>query len=214
MINNQSKTTELLTAQFQDKDLIGQLLECKLVEIEPNELLLKEGDYVKVVPLILKGSLKVIRNDESGKEILLYHIHSGESCALSISAVLNFDRSKALAITEELTVALLIPADKVREWMQTFKSWNKFVLSLYQQRFNEMIDLFDALAFKNMDFRILEKLKEKLENRNAGIISITHQQLANELGTAREVVSRLLKQLEKQGYIKNHRRQIEIIRLL
>jgi CRP/FNR family transcriptional regulator len=214
MTDSQSKITELLTAQFQDTELIEQLLECKLIEITPNELLLKEGDYVKVVPLIIKGSLKVIRNDENGKEILLYHIHSGESCALSISAVLNFDRSKAHAITEKFTIALLVPADKVREWMHTFKSWNKFVLGLYQQRFNEMIDLFDALAFKNIDFRILEKLKEKLEGRKAGTIQITHQQMANELGTAREVVSRLLKQLEKQGLIKNHRGQIEIIRLM
>ncbi len=201
----------LIHSNFYDKDLADQLLECQIIEIPANQQFLKEGEYVKVIPLILEGNVKVIRVDENGKEILLYHITSGESCALTISAVLNFDKSRAFAVTEEKTTVLIVPSDKVREWMYSFKSWNKFVLGLYQQRFNELIDLFDALAFKNIDFRILEKLKLKLEDQKHGIIQLTHQQLANELGTAREVVSRLLKQLEKQGFLINHRGKIEIL---
>lgn len=214
MTDIQEKLHNLIRSRFTDNDLADQLLDCNLVEIPVNEQLLREGDYVKVVPLVLEGSVKVIRMDENGREILLYHISSGESCALSISAVLNFDKSKALAITEEPTLALIVPADKVREWMYTYRSWNKFVLGLYQQRFGELIDLFDELAFKNMDIRLISKLKEKLENRKSGMVTLTHQQLANELGTAREVVSRLLKQLEKQGYLINHRGKIEIIHLM
>lgn len=209
-----AKFTNSIHTYFTESELIQQLLECKPVELPANQQLLKEGDYIKVIPLILEGTVKVIRLDENGKEILLYYISSGESCALSISAVLNSDKSKAIAITETNTLALLIPADKVREWMYTYKSWNKFVLSLYQQRFNELIDLFDELAFKNIDIRLISKLKEKLENRKSGIVTLTHQQLANELGTAREVVSRLLKQLEKQGYLKNYRGRIKIIHLV
>lgn len=214
MTDLQTKLEKLLKARFNEPELINQLSACNLIEIPANELLLKEGDYVKVIPLILSGNVKVIRTDENGREILLYHIHSGESCALSISAVLNADKSKAVAITEEPAIALLVPADKVREWIYLYKSWNKFVLSLYQQRFNELIDLFDELAFKNIDIRLISKLKEKLEDRKSGIVNLTHQQLANELGTAREVVSRLLKQLEKQGYLINHRGKIEIIHLM
>lgn len=214
MTDARAKLQNLIKSLFREEELTAQLLDCKLLEIPGGEQLLKEGDYIKVVPLILSGSVKVIRTDENGREILLYHINSGESCALSISAVLNADKSKALAITEDSTLALLVPADKVKEWMYLYKSWNKFVLGLYQQRFNELISLFDELAFKNIDFRLISKLKEKLENRNSGIITLTHQQLANELGTAREVVSRLLKQLEKQGYLINHRGKIEIIHLM
>jgi CRP/FNR family transcriptional regulator len=214
MTEIQAKLHNLIHSRFTETDLADQLIDCNLAEIPANEQLLREGDYVKVVPLVLEGSVKVIRMDDSGREILLYHISVGESCALSISAVLNFDKSKALAITEEPTLALIVPADKVREWMYTYRSWNKFVLGLYQQRFGELIDLFDELAFKNMDIRLISKLKEKLENRRSGMVTLTHQQLANELGTAREVVSRLLKQLEKQGYLINHRGKIEIIHLM
>lgn len=214
MTDDKSKLQNLIRSRFREDELEEQLLSCKLLEIPANEQLLREGDYIKVVPLILSGSVKVIRMDENGREILLYHINTGESCALSISAVLNAGKSKAVAITEEPTLALLVPADKVKEWMYAFKSWNKFVLDLYQQRFNELIDLFDELAFKNIDIRLIGKLKEKLENGKSGMVTLTHQQLANELGTAREVVSRLLKQLEKQGYLINHRGKIEIIHLM
>lgn len=213
MTDIQTKLQNLITSRFYERDLADQLLNCQVLEIPANEQLLKEGDYVKLVPLILEGNVKVIRMDENGKEILLYHISSGESCALTISAILNFDKSRAFAVTEDCTTILVVPADKVREWMYSYKSWNKFVLGLYQQRFNELLDLFDALAFKNMDFRLIDKLKEKLEDQPSGIVQLTHQQLANELGTAREVVSRLLKHLEKQGYLINHRGKIEIIHL-
>lgn len=213
-MNLPDKFRQTLATTFTDKDLIEEILNQKLVEIEPNQFILHEGEYVKQIPLIIEGRVKVIRIDESGREILMYHIVAGESCALSISAVLNFNKSRAVAITEEKTQAIILPVDKVREWMQIYPGWTRFVLTLYQQRFNELIDLFDALAFKNIDNRLIENLKEKLLLSPDRFIQATHQQLANELGTAREVVSRLLKQLEKEGKIRNHRGKIEIINLV
>ena len=202
-----------LKKQFYDIRLFNDLMACQVITVNRQQQLLRIGEYIKVVPLVLSGSIRVIRNDESGKEILLYHIAAGESCALSISACLTNSKSHALAITEEETTALLVPADKVQKWMQQYPVWNSFVMTLYDQRFREMLDAFDAIAFKQMDSRLLDWLKEKQQLQANKQIIITHQQLANELGTAREVVSRLLKQLERQGSIKNHRGMIEILRL-
>lgn len=200
-----------LKKQFYDLRLFNDLMACNALTVGKQQQLLQVGEYIKVVPLVLSGSIRVIRNDDSGKEILLYHITSGESCALSISACLTNSKSQAIAITEEETTALLIPADKVQKWMRQYPLWNEFVMTLYDQRFRELLDAFDAIAFKQMDTRLLDWLKEKQQQHPNKQVVITHQQLANELGTAREVVSRLLKQLERQGSVKNHRGMIEIL---
>jgi CRP/FNR family transcriptional regulator len=172
---------------------------------------MKEGDYIQLIPLVLKGEVRVIRTDESGKEILLYHISNGESCVLTISSTLTYNRSKALAETSKDTLAILITPEQVRSWMLKYSSFREYVFQLYHQRFSELIDLFDALAFRRVDERLIEKIREKSKAQNSNIIPLTHQQLANELGTAREVISRLLKHLERQGKIKNHRGKIEIL---
>jgi len=183
-------------------------------EIPSKQTILQEGEYIKVVPLVFEGRIKVMRQDESGKEVLLYYINPGESCALSIAAGLNNDKSIAYAITDKPTNILAIPLEALRDMLLHFPRLNDFVLQLFHQRFNELILFIDAISFKNVDFRLIANLKTKQQKSKSNTIAITHQQLANELGTAREVVSRLLKQLERDKKIKNLRGKIEIISAL
>jgi CRP/FNR family transcriptional regulator len=210
-MNNKEELISLIRDKFPEPELVSELNQCRIINIPEKEILMKEGDYIQLIPLVLKGEVRVIRTDESGKEILLYHISNGESCVLTISSTLTYNRSKALAETSKDTLAILITPEQVRSWMLKYSSFREYVFQLYHQRFSELIDLFDALAFRRVDERLIEKIREKSKAQNSNIIPLTHQQLANELGTAREVISRLLKHLERQGKIKNHRGKIEIL---
>lgn len=200
---------------FPNRLLVDSLEEqSTLMVISENERILNIDDYIKVVPLVIEGRIKVMRQDESGKEILLYYIEPGESCALSIAAGLNNKKSVAYAITDSKTQLLAIPVDKLESMIKIFPYLNKFVLELFHQRFNELIEFIDAISFKNIDERLIEYLEKKSDDGKNKFIHLTHRAISEELGTAREVVSRLLKQLEKQGKIKNHRGKIEIISLV
>jgi len=193
-----------------EQELLKELSELEIVRFSANSTLLRSGSYIKVIPIVLKGKIKVIRKDNSEKEILLYHIEPNESCILSITSSINNKKSKVDAITEEDSDIILVPASKVKEWMEKYSGWRKFLMSLYHERLTELLGIVDEVAFKNMDFRLIERLKEK-QKPNSQEIEITHQKLADELGTAREVVSRLLKKLENDGKIKLLRGKIKII---
>lgn len=140
---------------FPNPKLVEELmLQSSLMEIPENEEILSIDENVKVVPLVMEGRIKVMRNDESGKEILLYYIEPGESCALSIAAGLNNKKSLAYAITDTKTQLLAIPVDKLDGMIKSFPYLNKFVLQLFHQRFNELIGFIDAISFKNIDARL------------------------------------------------------------
>ena len=206
------ETKAFLKKIFVSDELVNKLLaSSQTAEIPEKQTILQEGQYIKVVPFVFEGRIKVMRQDESGKEVLLYYINPGESCALSIAAGLNHDKSVAYAITDKPTQMLVIPLEALRDMLLQFPRLNDFVLQLFHQRFNELILFIDAVSFKNIDFRLIANLKTKQQKSKSNTIAITHQQLANELGTAREVVSRLLKQLERDRKIKNLRGKIEII---
>lgn len=190
--------------------LFEKIMALPALYIESNQYILREGSFIKEIPILIEGSIKVRKTDASGKEIVLYHIQPGESCILSITSCLNEKQSKAEAITIEKSKIIVVSVQQVKEWMDAYKSWRKFVMSLYYQRLDEVLSLVDSIAFKQVDVRLLEYLKE-LSTEQGKTIKKTHQQLANELGTAREVVSRLLKQLEKKGLIVLERGMIQII---
>nr|WP_321411116.1 Crp/Fnr family transcriptional regulator [uncultured Carboxylicivirga sp.] len=196
-----------------EPDLLEQIRNLSEIKIPKGTIILKEDVYIKEVPLVIEGKIKVIKSDETGKEIVLYHINPGESCILSITSCLNEKQSKAEALTEEESIMVVVPAAKVREWMDTFKSWRKFVMQHYYDRLDSLLQLVDSISFKQTDSRLYEKLK-KLQNLEGDTIKITHQELANQIGTAREVISRLLKQMEKDGYLLLERGFIKIIRPL
>lgn len=211
---NETEKINFLKEFFFEKELIQEFSDCPVVDLDENYFLLKEGEYVSAIPIVINGSIKVIRTDESGKEILMYFIEKGESCALSISACLTNSKSKALAQVEERATVIIISDDKLKKWIEKYNSFKTYIFKLYHNRFTELINVFEAIAFKNIDTRLIEKLKEKMAHQNTDLINITHQQLAKELGTAREVVSRLLKQLEKQGKIESRRGKIKILQHL
>jgi len=206
------KTTSFLRKLFPNPKLVEELeKESILMDIPENIKILDIDEYVKVIPLVIEGRVKVMRNDESGKELLLYYINPGESCALSITAGLNNRKSAAYAITSDKTKLLAIPVEKLDNLIKNYPYLNKFILELFYNRYNELIEFIDAISFKNVDTRLLGYLKKSSIPENENFIHVTHKQIAEELGTAREVVSRLLKQLEKDGKVKNHRGKIEII---
>lgn len=198
---------------FLSKELVDILQDNSMVmEVNNNETILKDNEYVKHIPLVIDGRIKVMRNDESGKEVLLYYINPGESCALSIAAGLNHQKSMAYAVADKDTRIMAISIDKLDELIKKFPYLNSFVLELFHKRFNELVMYIDDISFRSIDTRLLDYIdKNTIEEVSGKFVLKTHKQIAEELGTAREVVSRLLKQLENKGVVKNHRGKIEII---
>lgn len=180
---------------------------------EAGMVLFNEGDYVKNLPIVLSGSIKIVRESEDGKEIYLYSIRPGESCLMSFLGAISHEKSKVRAIVEEKSELLLIPSDIAAKWIDEYPSWNKFILQLYNKRLEELLDTVNAIAFQKMDQRILEALSRRYKATGNKEITVTHQQLADELGTHREVVSRLLKQLEKDKKVILSRNRITINQL-
>ncbi|HLK29698.1 MAG TPA: Crp/Fnr family transcriptional regulator [Puia sp.] len=175
------------------------------------EIILNENAYIRSIPIVKKGSLRVMRTDEDGKEILLYYIKPGETCIMSFLGGIHDDTSKIKAVAEEETEILLVPVEKVSLLIREYPEWLDYIFKLYHKRFEELLEVVNAIAFKKMDERILQLLKEKKNLTGSAEINITHQQLADELGTARVVVSRLLKQMETEGMVKLSRNKISLL---
>lgn len=180
-------------------------------EYEAGSIILSENSYIRSIPIVTKGILKVIRTDEDGKEILLYYIKAGESCIMSFLGGMHNETSKVKAEVEEDAEVLFLPMDKVSLFIKEYPQWLDYIFRLYHKRFEELLDIVNAITFKKVDDRLLSLLYKKQELTKDHILNITHEQLANELGTARTVVSRLLKQLEENGIVKLGRNKITIL---
>ena len=172
--------------------------------------ILREGQYVKLIPLVLQGSIKVFTRHEE-KELLLYYIESGESCIMSFTAGLKNNPSKVFAITEEDTLLVLMPADKMNHWIKTFPSVNDLFYNLYDQRYASLLDTINHLLYNRLDQRLYKYLEEKSRQKGSRILDIRHKQIAAELGTVREVISRVMKKLEQEGKVKQLPNAIEIL---
>jgi CRP/FNR family transcriptional regulator len=181
-------------------------------EFAENEVILNENAYIKAIPLVTKGSIRVMRTDEDGRELLLYYIRSGETCIMSFLGGIHQDTSKVKAIAEEDTEILFIPIDKVSVLIKEFPEWLDYIFRLYHKRFEELLEVVNNVAFKKMDERLLDFIHKKSEVANSKTLHITHEQLANELGTARVVISRLLKVLEEDGFVELGRNKIIVLK--
>lgn len=175
------------------------------------DIILKENAYINSIPIVISGSIRVMRTDEDGRELLLYYIESGESCIMSFLGGLHQDTSKIKAIAEEKTEILFIPIERVTELIKEYPEWLKYIFRLYHKRFEELLEVVNEVAFKKMDERILNFIKKKVELTKNNELHLTHEQIAQELGTARVVVSRLLKQMEDEGLIVLGRNKIELM---
>lgn len=175
------------------------------------DIILNENAYIKSIPIVTSGSVRVMRTDENGREILLYYIRAGESCIMSFLGGIHHDTSKVKAIAEEETEIRLLPIDKVILLIRENPEWLDYIFRLYHKRFEELLEVVNAVAFKKMDERLLNFIKKKCELTQSHTLYVTHEQLAGELGTARVVVSRLLKQMEEEGLIKLGRNKIMLV---
>lgn len=196
---------------FKDSKFLEDLNKVAIKQLfEEEKTILEHGSEVDFIPLVTKGSIRVLREDESGKEILLYYVKPGESCIISIMSSKKNQKSQLKAVVAENTEVILIPSNLIKDWSTKYSNWNDFVFDLYQKRFEELIHVVDELAFSNVDQRLVEFITKKITLENSNEINMTHQEIADELGTAREVVSRLLKKLEVEQKVKLKRGKIEI----
>jgi CRP/FNR family transcriptional regulator len=192
--------------------MISKILEMSITKtFEEGEVILQENAHIRSIPIVTSGSIRVMRSEGDEKEILLYYIKAGESCIMSFLGGLHNDTSKVKAIAEETTDILFVPVNKVKELIREFPEWLDYIFRLYHQRFEELLEVVNAVAFKKMDERLILFLEKKAEVTQSNILSVTHEQLATELGTARVVVSRLLKQMEVEGLVKLGRNKITLM---
>ena len=168
-----------------------------------------EGDRVDAIALIISGVVRVFKIGETGREITLYRFGRGESCILTANAILSRQSFPAIAIVEKEAEALLIPADTFRDWVRRYDLWRSFVFDLLSQRLSSLMETVEEVAFRRMDARVASLLLERSQFENP--IHITHQEIASELGSSREVISRLLEDLSDQGVIALGRGRIEIL---
>ncbi|AGA78538.1 Crp/Fnr family transcriptional regulator [Echinicola vietnamensis] len=181
-----------------------------VMNIAAGKTIMEPGKFIKTVPIVLEGAIKVLRMDDEGKELFLYYLYPGETCALSLTCCEAGKASEIKAIVEEDTKVLLVPVQYHEQWYEQYKQWKDFVTATYQKRFQEMLKVLDSVAFLKMDQRLARYLVTKMKKNDTTALSITHQEIANELGTSREVISRLLKQLEKKKWIELGRNKIFI----
>jgi CRP/FNR family transcriptional regulator len=200
-----------LFPQF-EPELMNEIIANGVIKTIPaGEVLMRTGQFIKSTMLILEGNVKVFRENEDGGEFLMYFLQPGEACAISIICAAKTEASRVMAKTTEETTVLMIPLQLLDRWMLDYKSWYHFVLSTYRNRFDELLVLIDQVAFRNMDERLLSYLERHSKVHNSSIISLSHQQIADELNSSREVVSRLLKKMEQRHMVILHRNAVELI---
>jgi CRP/FNR family transcriptional regulator len=193
---------ELMTRfGYLGQELISRISELSaLTEFEPGTELVRYGQYTKVVPILLHGLVKVYTRLEE-KDLLLYYIQPEQSCIMSFSSCINHEKSKIVAITEEKSLLLLMPSDEVVKWIKEFPQLNVLFFNQYDLRYHELVENMHQLIYHKLDQRLLDFLRDRIRITGKNHVKLSHKEIANELGTAREVVSRLLKKLEKSGMV-------------
>lgn len=182
----------------------------KILEFPDGTEILRVGQYIKVIPFVLQGLIKVYTRRQD-KELLLYYIKPNETCIMSFSSGLKNEPSRIFALTEGETKALLLPLDKVLEWSAKFPEFNALFFHQYNLRYSDLLETINHVLFEKLDKRLLDYLSEKVNLLNQNPLKISHAHIAGELGTAREVISRLVKKLEHEGKLKQHSNSIEIL---
>lgn len=199
---------------FKEPELVDAIANvAKEVNVKEGDSIIKIGEFIRSTPLITQGLLKIVRQDDEGHEILLYYLDGGNTCVMTVTCCMKQEKSKIKAIAEIDTQLLLIPFHYMDEWMRNFRSWRNFILQTYSARFEEMLSTLDSVAFESLDTRLLRYLGDRERALNTKEFHITHQQIAQELNSSREAVSRLLKKLENRGNIQLGRNRIKIINI-
>ncbi|MEO9257800.1 MAG: Crp/Fnr family transcriptional regulator [Crocinitomicaceae bacterium] len=207
-----------ITEQYKDifePELLKEFEQkAKLHSVKANEVILNYGQNVKLMPIIISGSVKISRMDEDGRELVLYYLNPNEGCAMTFTCCTEQIPSEIKATAEEDVEFLAVPIAAMDEWMKKYTSWKNFVMRTIQLRFNELLKTIDQIAFQKLDERLIHYLKEKSKATGSSLINLSHEQIANELATSRVVISRLLKKLENDKKLLLYRNQIKLLREL
>ena len=200
---------------FLEKELQNEILQVGVTKtFQAHETLIREGQFITSFPLVLKGLIRISRNNDEGNELLLYYLKENEVCAMALTCCMANLTSNIKAIAEEETEVILIPVALLDNWMIKYVTWKQFVMQTFQNRFRELINTVDSIAFLKLDERLVKYFIDRHQQSGATTFSGTHQDLALQLNTSREVISRLLKKLEKQGKIELSRNFINFSGLL
>ena len=196
-----------------EEALIEEIAEVSLLrDFSEGDILIDFGDYIKKMPLLIEGAIKILREDFDEGVLLLYFIEKGDSCAMTMACCMGETKSEIRAVAETKGIVIMIPVHKMEEWLGKYKSWRNYVFNSYNNRLKEMLSAIDNLAFMKMDERLLNYLFDKSKINHSKEIHATHQEIAYDLHTSRVVISRLLKALENDNKIKLHRASIELLK--
>jgi len=199
-------------SHFLEKKLIEEIIsEGKVMNFKEGDIIMDYGKRVKFMPLILSGSVRVMRRDEEDREILLYYLSSNESCAMAYACCMEDKKSEVKAIAEENVEIIAIPHEKLDEWLVKYPSWKSYIFNSFTQRFNELLKSLESIAFHKLDERLIKYLKNKTKLSGKTSIPLSHNQIAEEMGTSRVVISRLLKQLENEKKLVLYRNEIKLL---
>ncbi len=199
--------------QIAERALQEEIIEVgKLMHFRAGEVIMDYGSYIKLVPLIINGSIKVTREDESeGREILLYFLGPGETCSMSFTCCMMNKKSEIRTEAMEDTTLIGIPIRYMDSWMTKYQSWKNFVMQTYDSKMIELVKTLDSVAFEGMDARLKKYLQSRKGSTGSPVIKATHQEIANDLNASREAISRLLKKLENMGEVKLGRNQVTVL---
>ncbi len=209
-----TQSLEILFPSF-EKDLVQEIIENgEMKTFAADEILVKTGQYFRSILLIVDGLIKVYREDQQGNEFFIYYLQPGQACALSMKCQFRNETSQLMAKAVTETSVITVPIACMDEWMQKYKSWYHFVLNTYRNRIEELLETIDDIAFRNMDDRLLSYMKREQQIHNSSILTINHTEVAEELNSSREVVSRLMKKVSEKGMIRLLKnQQVEILDL-
>ncbi len=212
MNEKQIDITEKFNEIF-EPELLEQLqAKAKYISVKAGEVIMDIGQLVRQMPIIISGSIKVTRIDEKGRELFLYYVNPNESCAMTFTCCMEHFPSEIKAVAEDDVEMLMLPISVMDDWMLKFPTWKGFVMRSIRHRFNELLKTIDHIAFQKLDERLISYLKEKSKTTGSSLLNISHQQIAEELATSREVISRLLKKLENENKLLLYRNQIKLLK--
>jgi CRP/FNR family transcriptional regulator, anaerobic regulatory protein len=183
----------------------------QIQEVAAGTVLMRTGQYIRNTVLVIKGKIKIYREDEDGGEFFMYYLQPGQACAISMICATRSEKSQIMAKVIEDAELVMIPLQLMDMWMMEHRTWYEFVIDTYRNRFDEVLQVIDSIAFRAMDERIEFYLKRQKEACGCNDLPISHQEIANDLNTSREVISRLLKKMEQRGLLKLHRSHIELL---
>lgn len=197
---------------FLENDLIHEMFTSgQIMSFREGDVIIDYDKFIHGMPLVLQGTVRVMKRDDEGREILLYYVSASESCTMAYSCCMEARKSEIRAIADTDVELISIPHEKLDEWLLKYPSWKTYVFQSFNQRFNELLRSVESIAFKKLDERLVEYLKKKSSNTGSKVIGLSHQQIADELGTSRVVISRLLKHLENEGKVILYRNELKIM---